>query len=76
MGLGLGAPRPGRVEITGPAPHVRGRVAVVPGSHGDLEVVIRAFEGADSVFWVVPPDRQAGSVEAAYVDFTRPAVLA
>jgi uncharacterized protein YbjT (DUF2867 family) len=51
----------------------RERVEVVPGSHGDVDVVDRAFAGADAVFWLVPPDPHAGSVEAAYVDFTRPA---
>jgi uncharacterized protein YbjT (DUF2867 family) len=49
------------------------RVEVVQGSHGDIDVVDRAFAGADAVFWVVPPDPRAASVEAAYVDFTRPA---
>src|SRR6266699_3346740 len=53
--------------------HTRERVDVVQGSHGDLDVVTRAFEGADSVFWLLPPDPQAKSVESAYVDFTRPA---
>src|SRR5437879_4678492 len=51
----------------------RKRVEVVQGSHGDIDVVNRAFGGADAVFWLVPPDFQAESVEAAYVDFTRPA---
>jgi uncharacterized protein YbjT (DUF2867 family) len=51
----------------------RKRVEVVQGSHGDIDVVNRAFKGADAVFWLVPPDFQAESVEAAYVDFTRPA---
>lgn len=55
-----------------PSP-VRERVDVVPGSHGDPEVVDRAFAGADSVFWLVPPDPRAESVDAAYVGFTRPA---
>ncbi|SFI65578.1 Uncharacterized conserved protein YbjT, contains NAD(P)-binding and DUF2867 domains [Amycolatopsis sacchari] len=52
---------------------VRERVEVVPGSHGDLDVVTRAFDGADAVFWLVPPDPRAESIEAAYVDFSRPA---
>jgi uncharacterized protein YbjT (DUF2867 family) len=52
---------------------MRKRVEVVQGSHGDIDVVNQAFEGADSVFWVVSPDPHATSVEAAYVDFTRPA---
>lgn len=49
------------------------RVEVVHGSHGDADVVDRAFKGADSVFWLCPPDPRAPSVEAAYLDFTRPA---
>jgi uncharacterized protein YbjT (DUF2867 family) len=52
---------------------IRERIEVVQGSHGDLDVVDRAFAGADAVFWLVPPDRRAKSVDAAYVDFTRPA---
>jgi uncharacterized protein YbjT (DUF2867 family) len=52
---------------------VRERVEVVEGSHGDLEVVTKAFAGAEAVFWLTPPDPRAASVEAAYVDFTRPA---
>ncbi len=51
----------------------RERVEVVQGSHGDSEVVTQAFTGADTVFWLVPPDPHAASVAAAYVDFTRPA---
>jgi uncharacterized protein YbjT (DUF2867 family) len=53
--------------------HTRDRVEVVQGSHGDLDVVTQAFAGADSVFWLTPPDPHADSVTAAYVDFTRPA---
>lgn len=51
----------------------RERVDVVKGSHDDIDVVTQAFAGADSVFWLVPPDPHAESVEAAFVDFTRPA---
>ena len=58
------------------APEARRRVEVVVGSHGDGAVVTRAFQDADSVFWVVPPDPRAASVEAAYVDFARPAAAA
>jgi uncharacterized protein YbjT (DUF2867 family) len=54
-------------------PQIRDRVEVVEGSHGDLQIVNQAFAGADAVFWLVPPDPHAKSVEAAYVDFTRPA---
>ena len=52
---------------------VRERVEVVEGSHSDADVVNRAFEGADTLFWLVPADPKAKSVEAAYVDFSRPA---
>jgi uncharacterized protein YbjT (DUF2867 family) len=53
--------------------HVRDRVDVVTGSHGDAGVVDRAFTGADAVFWLVAADPRASSAEAAYVDFSRPA---
>jgi uncharacterized protein YbjT (DUF2867 family) len=59
---------PGRLSA-----RTRECVEVVPGSHGDIDVVTKAFEGADSVFWVVPPNPRAESLEAVYVDFTRPA---
>jgi uncharacterized protein YbjT (DUF2867 family) len=51
----------------------RDRVEIVEGSHGDASVVDEAFAGADSVFWLAPPDPRAPSVEAAFVGFTRPA---
>src|SRR5271155_608350 len=54
----------------------RNRVEVIIGSHGDAAVVDKAFDGADAVFWLVPPDPRAESVEAAYVGFTRPAAAA
>ena len=52
------------------------RVEVVEGSHGDPAVVDQAFDGADAVFWLTPPDPRANSIEAAYVGFTRPAAEA
>jgi uncharacterized protein YbjT (DUF2867 family) len=55
------------------SPEVRERVEVVQGSHGDAEVVGKAFAGADAVFWLVPPNPHAMSIEAAYLDFSRPA---
>jgi len=58
------------------SPEARKRVEVVVGSHGESAVVTRAFQNADSVFWVVPPDPTAASVEAAYVEFARPAAEA
>jgi uncharacterized protein YbjT (DUF2867 family) len=55
---------------------VRNSVEIVTGSHGDAGVVKQAFKGADTVFWLAPPDPKAPSVTAAYVDFTRPAAAA
>ena len=52
---------------------VRDSLDIVEGSHGDAGVVDKAFSGADAVFWLVPPDPHAPSVEAAFVGFTRPA---
>jgi uncharacterized protein YbjT (DUF2867 family) len=75
----LAADEPIRVIARDPShlsAEVRERVEVVQGSHGDADVVDRAFAGADSVFWLVPPDPQATSVVAAYVDFSRPACAA
>ena len=54
---------------------VRTRVEVVEGSHGDPAVVERAFHGAQAVFWVAPPDMKK-TLDAAYVEFTRPAAEA
>lgn len=51
----------------------RDRVEVVVGSHGDREVVDRAFDGADSVFWLVPADKRAQSPYDAFVAFSIPA---
>ena len=72
----LGRGEPVRVIVRDPSrlpAQARERVEVVQGSHGETDVVDRAFAGADAVFWLVPPDPHADSVEAAYVEFTRPA---
>lgn len=55
---------------------VRRRVEVVEGSHGDPDVVAKAFDGAESVFWLVPPDGRAVSLDAAFSGFARPAAEA
>ena len=49
---------------------------MVSGSHRDASVVDQAFEGADAVFWLVPPDPHAPSLEDMYVGFTRAAAQA
>ncbi|MGK3107032.1 NAD(P)H-binding protein [Streptomyces sp. WAC05858] len=68
-----------RVIVRDPArlpDEARARVDVVTGSHGDAEVVDRAFAGADAVFWLVPPDPRAPSMDAAYSGFTHAAAKA
>lgn len=75
----LKADAPIRVIVRDPSKlsdDVRARVEVVQGSHADAEVVNHAFAGADALFWLLPPDPHAESLEAAYVDFTRPAAAA
>ena len=72
----LNSSEPVRVIARDPnrlAPHVRERAEVVAGSHDDPAVVTEAFAGADAVFWLVPPNPRAESVEGYYLDFTRPA---
>ncbi|MDG6101451.1 NAD(P)H-binding protein [Dactylosporangium aurantiacum] len=70
---------PVRVVVRDPArlpAEVRDRVEVVAGSHGDPAVTDAAFDGADAVFWLVPPDLAAPGPDVAYLDFTRPACAA
>ncbi|MFS8200860.1 NAD(P)H-binding protein [Streptomyces sp. CWNU-52B] len=67
-----------RVIVRDPArlpDSVRERVEVVTGSHGDADVVDRAFEGADAVFWLVPPD-SSRAPQDAYSGFSAPAAKA
>jgi uncharacterized protein YbjT (DUF2867 family) len=52
-----------------------GRVEVVTGSHADAEVLDLAFDGADAVFWLVPPDASL-TPQDAYTGFTLPAAKA
>jgi uncharacterized protein YbjT (DUF2867 family) len=53
---------------------VRSAVEAVAGSHGDPAVLREALDQASALFWLVPPDPKAPSVDEAYVGFTRPAV--
>ena len=75
----LAGDQPVRIIARDPArlsADVRNRVEVIQGSHGDPEVVTRAFQGADGLFWLKPGVRNAASVHEAYVGFTRPAAEA
>ncbi|RYG45979.1 NmrA family transcriptional regulator [bacterium] len=70
---------PVRVIVRDPSrlhAEVRDRVEIFAGSHSDPAVLAEAFAGADALFWLVPPNPRAESLEAAYVEFTRPAVAA
>ncbi len=72
----LDSGEPVRVVVRDPArlpARVRENAEVVPGSHGDADVIAKAFAGADAVFWVTPPDPRAAGVMDTYLDFTRPA---
>lgn len=73
------ATEPVRVIVRDPArlpDSVRDRVDVVTGSHGDADVLDRAFDGADAVFWLVPPDPRNASVDEAYAGFSAAAAAA
>ena len=52
---------------------VRERAEVAQGPSDDIDVVTEAFDGAECVFWLVPPNLRAGRPEDYYLDFTRPA---
>jgi uncharacterized protein YbjT (DUF2867 family) len=70
-----GGGRPVRVITRDPSRlsrQVRERVEVVQGSLTDVDVVADAFAAADSVFWLVPPNPQAESVEGHLLQFARP----
>ena len=59
--------------------HVRDRTEVVQGSHADADTIGKALDGAERMFWLVPPPpgfRQATTSERYYLDFTRPACQA
>jgi uncharacterized protein YbjT (DUF2867 family) len=67
---------PIRVIVRDPAKlprQVRERVEIVQGSYAEPDVVMKAFEGADAVFWVPIAAPAAESAEAAFVDMSRPA---
>src|SRR5206468_2984644 len=51
---------------------VRERVEVVQGALEDVDVVTKAFAGAESVFWLAPATPSAESIEGNAVRFTRP----
>lgn len=71
----LDAGEPVRVIARDPSrlpSHVREGAEIVAGPHNRLDVLSEALEGADSVFWLTPPDPRADSVEGHLLSFTRP----
>ena len=55
-------------------PHAN--LEIVQGSTDDAEVLKRAFDGARSVFWCVPPPNRAPAIVEHYAHFTQAAAQA
>ncbi|MDQ0766967.1 NmrA family NAD(P)-binding protein [Streptomyces canus] len=55
--------------------HVRVHAEVVQGSHGDADTITKALDGADRMFWLVPPAgfRDSDRAKHYYLEFTRSA---
>ena len=51
---------------------VRGRAEIIVGSHHDREVLDRALDGADALFWLMPSTATASSPYEAYVTASIP----
>ena len=49
---------------------------MIVGSHDDPAVLDQALDGAQGLFWLVPPSMRASSAEEYYRSFTRPAAEA
>jgi uncharacterized protein YbjT (DUF2867 family) len=74
----LGKGKPVRLIVRNAAKlpeEVRSQADVIEGSHGDAEVIARAFDGAKALFWVAPPD-PTKTMADVYDAFTRPAAAA
>ncbi|MFG2715648.1 NAD(P)H-binding protein [Streptomyces goshikiensis] len=72
----LDSGEPVRVIVRDPSrlpEHVRTQVEVVEGSHADADTIAKALDGADRLFWLVPPAgfRDAGPARRYYLDFAR-----
>ena len=57
---------------------IRQRLEVIQGSHGEAATIEKALNGADALFWLIPPEplMTLNSVDEAYVVFTKPAAEA
>jgi uncharacterized protein YbjT (DUF2867 family) len=70
---------PIRVIVRDPAKlpqQVRHRVEIVQGSYAEPEVVAKAFDGAQAVFWVPIAAPTALSAKTAFLEMSRPAAEA
>ncbi len=68
---------PLRVIVRDPArlpDTVRDRVEVIVGTHADPAILDQALDGAQGLFWLIPPTMRANSAQEHYLSFTRPAV--
>ncbi|MFE7117122.1 NAD(P)H-binding protein [Streptomyces sp. NPDC057654] len=64
-----------RVIVRDPArlpAHVRANVEVVQGTHADPDNLKKACQGADRLFWLVPPTPGVPGAEDHFRDFTEP----
>jgi uncharacterized protein YbjT (DUF2867 family) len=71
----LGSGTPVRVLVRDPArlsPQARAAAEVIRGSLTDPGAVAEALAGASDVFWLIPPDARAASVEDHLLGFARP----
>ncbi|QEH34988.1 NAD(P)H azoreductase [Aquisphaera giovannonii] len=57
----------GRLE----AGHPPGGIEVVEGSHGEPAIARKALDGAEAVFWCVPPDLSAPDAREHYLRYGR-----
>lgn len=53
-------------------PGLADQVDVVEGSHRDPAILRRALDGAEGLFWAIPPDFTAPDARELYLSFTRP----
>ncbi|MBE1495926.1 uncharacterized protein YbjT (DUF2867 family) [Amycolatopsis lexingtonensis] len=71
----LRRPEPVRLVVRDPAKlpaEVRERAEIVAGSHRDPDVLDRALDGADALFWLMPAAGTASSPYEAYVTASIP----
>jgi hypothetical protein len=53
-------------------PELLAEAEVIEGSHDDLATIGKALDGADAVFWCVPPNPRLSDPRGYYLGFSRP----